>query len=165
VFTIVVLLLANIAMLIFFVGMKEGHKRGDDKNRGPNEINKVLEEKIGFSKQQMQRVKELRHEHWEKMKGRFEDIRQAKIDFYSQLNLPEVQDSALKKSAALIGDKQEAIDLQAFKNIRSIRALCTPEQLPKYDSIMPAAIKNLWFSPRRGNSQNQKDTIPHQNSH
>jgi Spy/CpxP family protein refolding chaperone len=161
---IAVLLLTNIAMLIFVVGTRDHRrKRGDEGNRGPGtSISIVLEQKVGFTREQMDKVKELRGTHREKMHSLFEDIRLAKISFYGHLGENEVNDSVFNTSGNAIAEKQKAIDLQAFKNLRELRALCTPEQLPKYDSIMPGVLENMWFPARRGNNDKKKDSSHHQ---
>jgi len=158
VFIIVVLLLANIAMLIFFTGFSKPGKRPDGGRRNSNSISSVLENKVGFDKQQMEQMKNLRKVHWERMHGYFEEIRVAKRDFYLQLSQPDVADSMLQRRAALIGQKQAAIDLQAFKNFREVRALCTPAQLPRYDSLIPPAIERMWFPARGSNNSRKEDS-------
>ena len=148
IFIIVILLLVNIAMVVSF-GMKGPQKRESERPRRPNPVALTLKEKVGFSAQQMQQIEQLKKEHREKMHQLFEDIRKAKIAFYQNVNRPEIADTTIERLASNIGKKQQEIDLQAFKNFREIRSLCTPEQLPKYDSLMPKVIQNMWFPDKR----------------
>jgi hypothetical protein len=160
IFIIVVLLLANLAMLIFFLSMHDNRKKHTQQsNRGANVISTVLQQKVGFTKEQMDKVSQLRSVHREKMHSLFQDIRLAKIKFYGQINTNEVTDSVLYRDATTIGEKQRAIDLQAFKNIREIRNLCTTEQLPKFDSLIPGVLQNMWFPSRRSNNQKDSDSL------
>jgi len=115
-----------------------------------------LQEKVGFSEAQMARVNELRKKHWENMRMLFDENRKAKVEFYSNLSKDEVNDSLLQAAALRIGNSHTAIDLQTFRNFRDVRALCTPEQLPKYDSLVPATIQKMWF-PSRKDHQGKKD--------
>jgi periplasmic protein CpxP/Spy len=157
IFIIIVLFLANLAMLGYFLGVEKPPKRGERDTRGPNVMNTVLQEKVGFTAEQMKRVAELRKQHWNNMRQLFEESRKTKIDFYKNLSQMEVSDSLLKTAASRIGKTQEAIDLQTFRNFRDVRALCTPEQLPRYDSLVPATINKMWFPARKGNG-NKKDS-------
>jgi hypothetical protein len=143
-------------MLAYFVGKDEPPKRSD-KDRGPNAVNAVLQEKVGFSETQMERVNELRKRHWENMRILFDENRKAKIDFYTNLSKTDISDSLLQVAATRIGNSHKAIDLQTFRNFRDVRALCTPAQLPKYDSLVPATIQKMWFPSRKGNSGKKDD--------
>lgn len=92
------------------------------------------------------------------MKPLFEDIRLAKIEFYGLLSKGSIDDSTLSRAASTIGEKQKAIDLQAFENFREIRKLCTAEQQPRYDSLIPGIIGKMWFAPRKGNSRHKENS-------
>jgi len=159
IFIIVILLLVNIAM-VFSFGMKqpERDEKNNDRQRRPNPIAFTLKEKVGFSQQQMEQIDQLKKQHREKMHLLFEDIRKAKITFYSNVNNAEINEKAIEELSVNIGKKQQAIELQAFRNFRDIRALCTPEQLPKYDSLMPQVIQNMWFPERHGNNKHKEGT-------
>jgi protein CpxP len=155
IFVIMVLLVANVAMLLSF-GMKKPEKQNEH-GRGPNVMSSILQEQVGFSNQQMDKLKDLRKQHWDKMHQLFEVMRQAKIGFYQNISKPEISDSTLQTEAAKIGETQQAIDIQTFRNFRELRALCTPEQLPRYDSLIPGVIQNMWF-PHRGSQGKEKDS-------
>jgi protein CpxP len=152
IFIIIVLFLANLAMLGYFLSAEKPEKSRGGGDRGPNVMNTVLQEKVGFTEEQMKRVSELRKQHWDNMRQLFDESRKAKIDFYKNLSQTEVSDTLLKTAAFRIGKTQEAIDLQTFRNFRDVRSLCTPEQLPRYDSLVPATIQKMWFPARKGNA-------------
>ena len=157
IFIIVILLLVNIAMVLSF-GMKQPDRSGknDDKpGRRPNPIAFTLKEKVGFSEQQMSQIEVLKKEHREKMHVLFEDMRKAKIAFYANVSQQQVNEDSIEALSSNIGKKQQAIEQQAFRNFREIRALCTPEQLVRYDSLMPKVIQNMWFPDRRGNNRHK----------
>jgi periplasmic protein CpxP/Spy len=157
IFIIAILLIVNIAMVLSF-GMKEPAKPGktnDRPPRRPNPIAFTLKEKVGFSEQQMEQIDQLKKQHREKMHLLFEDIRKAKISFYSHVNKSQINEAEMQALSLDIAKKQQAIELQAFRNFREIRALCTPEQLPRYDSLMPQVIQNMWFPERHGNNKHR----------
>jgi hypothetical protein len=47
------------------------------------------------------------------------------------------------RRAEAIGEKQSALDMQMFRNLKSIRNLCTPEQLPKFDSSIKTVVARM----------------------
>jgi hypothetical protein len=158
IFVILVLLIANLAMLVSFVNMKKPEKNNNERVRGSNIVNTVLEEKVGFSKAQLDSAKLMRRENMQKMHVLFENMRLAKITFFKNLNNPATNDSLVLRDAEKIGETQKAIDLQTFRNFRELRKICTPEQLPRYDSLIPGAIEKMWFSPRKGNPGKKRDS-------
>src|ERR1700730_15312506 len=102
---ITVLLVTNIALLVFFLWVKPNGNLHPDNRR--DSIAQSLENKIGFSQQQMTQYQRLREEHKEKMKPLFEDMRNAKEQFYRFLQQPS-SDSGLNNAANIIGEKQKA---------------------------------------------------------
>jgi len=156
---VAILLLANIAMLIFFVRGRESDSKEfrHEKSRSPMTV--FLQEEIGFSPEQMASYDALRQENRKKMKPLSEDIRQAKIQFFHLLERNALDTAVLNQAASRIGEKQKEIELQVFKNFRSIRTLCNEEQLVKYDSLVPATIEKMWFAERRGNGRQKPDSL------
>ena len=137
---IVFLLLTNIAMLIFFLFLSSttGRGHGRDENFMPG----ILQKQVGFNDNQINAYKKVKEEQMHKMKPLFEDVRTAKDNFYKLLPT-NPSDSSLNASAAIIGQKQMALDIQMFQNLKSIRNLCTPEQVPKFDSSIKFVVARM----------------------
>jgi hypothetical protein len=143
-FIVAVLLIANIAQLIYSVGMRDrGRWNFNDRQRSP--ITGFLKNDIGFDKQQMEAYDRLREQHKKRMWSLFQDIRLAKVAFYNLLSDTTVNDTAVNRAASTIGEKQKALELQTFQNFREIRGLSSSAQLPKYDSLVPGLIGRMWF--------------------
>ncbi|HEY9364335.1 MAG TPA: hypothetical protein VIQ00_13800 [Chitinophagaceae bacterium] len=154
IFLISILLITNIAMLVFFVWKKPI----DQRDRGERRVStsELLKTKIGFSETQMKEYDQLKQEHRESMRPLFDSIRIAKEDFYKQLNQPSVNDSVLNITAANIGKKQQMIDLQVFNHFRKVRGMCTGDQQPKFDSLINGIIQKMIVPWRRGDSSKEK---------
>ncbi len=75
--------------------------------------------------------------------------KRTKEDFYYQMYDPSVPDSIINNKAEIIGDQQKELDLFVIRHFKDIRTLCTPEQLPKYDSMLPHIIKRMTERPER----------------
>lgn len=138
---IIILLISNIAILIFFLflsGDKRAHTRD---NR--NGISTFLQKDMGFNKQQMDEYQKLREEHIKKAEPLFEDIRSSKNNFYNFLYTDSTPDSVVNKAAAVIGEKQITLDMQMFQHLKKVRTLCTPDELPKFDSLFKKIVERM----------------------
>ena len=158
-FIVAILLLANVAMLFYFLWMREPTKHnahGDQRQK--TAITEFLQKEIGFNSAQMKAFDTIRQKHRQKMRPLFDDIKTAKVQFYGFLTSPEVSDSVLKRAASVIGEKQALLDMQTFQNFKEVRSLCTPGQMPKYDSLIVNEISQMWFPSWKGNGRQPKDT-------
>ena len=145
-----VLLLTNIAMLIFVLSDKPRERRVRFFNKEWQGTAAFLEKKVGFTQEQLNAYQQLRARHWEKMKPLLMDMRNAKDSFYRLLYRPEVTDSLLYRAADSIGHKQEAIDLQTFRHFQEVRRLCDPGQQQKFESLIHQVIHRMSVPFRRG---------------
>ncbi|MBO9151564.1 periplasmic heavy metal sensor [Chitinophaga sp. GCM10012297] len=140
---VIILLLTNFLLLFFFVWKtpEEAPKTGTSRGRG--EVMQLLEKEVGFSKQQLDQYKQLKDQHWERLKPAFGDLRAARDRFYVLLKEDSVADSVLTAAADSIGARQVVIDLQTYRHFRDVRALCTTEQLPRFDSVVQHVMKKM----------------------
>lgn len=146
-----ILLVANIAMVSFFFMKKDGdrhEKRPDRKTM----IAGFLKNEIGFSAQQLQQYDTLSNRHKENMKKMFDSLRSTKDRQFKELAAANFSDSAMNFIAAQSASSQKIMELQMFNHLKSVRMLCTPEQLPKFDSLFVKVLN------RRGNGGERKKT-------
>jgi periplasmic protein CpxP/Spy len=149
---IIILLFANIGILAFFLWPK-GKEDGPPK--GGYGVAETLKREVGLDSVQSKELLRLRSEHWKKMKPLFEDLQESKNNFYALLKSPETPDSVINNAAALIGERQRLVDIQVFQHFRNSRLVCTPQQRPKYDSLVQIIIKRM-SGQSRGNGGNRK---------
>lgn len=156
VFIIGVLLLSNIAMLYFYLTKKNCEdNRPKDKPRTEFMVEKLKNE-VGFTDSQIAQYREIRTKHKEIMKPMFDDIFNAKDSLYKLLVLPQTpSDSLVKHYLAEIGNKQEIIDQRIFNHFLTLKQLCTPDQVPRYDSTIQKVIKGM-INPRWGGGGDKK---------
>jgi hypothetical protein len=153
---IVVLLLANLATLYFFV--VKNNCIPERKYEHGAFITETLEKEVGFSKEQLASFEKMKETHKKKMKPLFDDLRSAKDSFYVLMNRNEA-DSVLQSALKKIGEKQQALDMQMFRNFKEVRALCTQEQLVKYDTVIQKVIRKMISrSDRKKNTAEKKET-------
>ncbi len=146
IFLVVFLLLTNIGVLLYFTSF---HQPGRPERKGPG-ITAFLQNDLAFSKEQMTSLDSLKKQHRQAMKPLFDELGKSKDSFYALIGKPGVSDSALQAAAARIGQNQSALDLQFYRNFSTLRSLCTPAQLPKFDSVMPSLAAKMmqpWKKP------------------
>lgn len=143
---IAVLLLSNIAMLLYFVVFKGGGRRAD-KHRSP--MTEFLQKEVGFSQAQLARFDSLKQQHHANVRPLGDDLSRSRDSLYLLMADTTVTDAALQAAAEVIGRKQTALELRLFNNFRQIRAICTPAQLPRFDSLAPALVRKMMMPPRR----------------
>jgi len=138
---IIFLVISNIAILIYFLYFSDGRKGSYGKDR--NAVSGFLQKDMGFNKEQINKYQELKTTHLQTIKPVFNDIRTAKENFYNLLYVNNISDSAVDKAAAVIGEKQIALDKQMFNHFKSVRNLCTPQELPKFDSSFKKVVEKM----------------------
>ena len=132
---IIFLLITNIAMLIFFVVQSKPTERRQ-RNHESNGLYNSLQNEVGFSQEQLNQYQNLRETQMKQVHPLFNEVREAKKDFYGLINSPEVSDSLLNADADSIAQKQKNLDMQMFRYFKNVRAICTESQKDKFDSLM-----------------------------
>lgn len=138
-----ILLITNVVMLVLFLRIE---KPEPPKKLGFTE---KLKNEVGFTEQQMSVYVTRRDKFWASVRQQFDSIKDTKIQFYHLMYDPSVADSVLGSRADSIGIQQRNLDLFVVKHFKDIRKLCTHEQLPKYDSLLPALIDRMTARPER----------------
>jgi Spy/CpxP family protein refolding chaperone len=139
---IIFLLITNIAMLIFFVMQgKPGERR--QRNHENNGMYDSLKDDVGFSQGQLNQYKSLREEQMKKVHPMFDEVREAKKDFYALISSRQVSDSLINADADSIAQKQKHLDLQMFGYFKNVRAICTESQKQKFDTLMRKVVVRM----------------------
>lgn len=136
-----VLLLTNIAMLVYFLGSTKQSKAQDERDR--TGMTEMLQKEVGFNDEQIAQYKLLKEKQKKTIRPMFDDMRKAKDSFFRLLSFPETSDSVLNKTADIIAQKQRAVDMQTLNYFKRVRTLCTSEQQPKYDSVVLRMFKKM----------------------
>lgn len=143
---IIFLLVTNVAMLFFFLVLNNpGEKNLHVHDQ--NGIAGLLQKEVGFTKEQLDSYQAVRKAHVEKIHALFDELKKAKTDFYNLLYAPQMPDSAVNKAADAIAEKQKTLDLQMFNHFATVRSICTPGQLEKFDTTIKKVIARMTSRP------------------
>jgi protein CpxP len=147
-----VLLLTNVAVLIYFLGQKR--KSGiEQRERVRSTVTEMLQDEVGFNEEQTAKYKELKDKQREKIRPMYDNMRKAKDSLFRLLSYPDTPDSLLTKAAEVIAQRQKELDLETFNHFKRVRALCTPGQLPQYDSLVLRLLRKMAKPFRHGESE------------
>ena len=147
---VVILLLTNIGMLLFFL-YNRGGERKDYHGAREEMMTSFLQKDIGFNKHQMEQFDSLSKTHRETVRALFDEVRSRKELQFKQLTAADFSDSSINAIAMQSTDKQKQVEIQMFLHLREVRKLCTKEQLPKFDSL----FYKVWN--RRGENRRRQE--------
>lgn len=140
---IVVLLLTNITLLGYFLWFKNPGKDPHAGNRDRWSVADMLKKEVGFDTVQITRYREMRENQKQVLRPMFDAMRTAKDSMFSQLGKSGPDDSLVLQMAAVIGQRQQELDLQTFRYFSKVRELCTPDQVPVYDSLINQMFRKM----------------------
>jgi hypothetical protein len=130
-----ILAIANITLLYFLLSdnCKPSKRRGGWAAHDAAARN-FLQNDIGFNQQQLVQFDTLVKPHREKMKGIMELNKKEKENQFKQLGISAFSDSAIANAVKINAQNQSKIDIQLFQYLKTLRTLCTADQLVKYDT-------------------------------
>jgi Spy/CpxP family protein refolding chaperone len=144
-----ILLVANIALVSFLLLKKESPRRERPDRKAI--IANFLKTEIGFDTLQLKQYDTLSDRHKENMKKMMDSLRSGKEKQFKELAAANFSDSAMNVIANQSTGTQIAMELQMFNHLKRIRLLCTPGQLPKFDSTFGKVLS------KRGNEGRKKE--------
>jgi len=143
------LLLTNVGVLIYFL-RQEKVPATEQPERTRSTVTEMLQDEVGFNEQQTAKYKELKDKQREKIRPMYENMRKAKDSLFRLLSYPGTPDSVLDKAGEVIAQRQKELDIETFNHFRRVRTLCTPDQLPQYDSLVIRLIRKMGKPFRHG---------------
>ncbi len=134
---LVFILLATNILLIFFLFKKGGGRKG-----GQRQIAEKIANDIGFDKQQKEKFVVAYENTKAQSKQLMDSIGNIKKEYIEKLML-QPNDSNLHQYTEQIANLILKIDHLNFKNLQASKIICTPSQIPIYDSIVKKIMMRL----------------------
>ena len=152
---IIFLLITNVAMLIFFIVLSKPANRRL-RNHEPMGMYNSLQNEVGFSKDQLNKYQVLREAQMKEVHPLFNDLRDAKKNFYEMIYVSGSSDSLIIANSDSIAQKQRNLDIQMFHYFKNVRNICTPEQTQKFDSVISKVVMRMVGRPGKDNRREKK---------
>ncbi len=150
---IIFLLITNVAMLVFFLVLNNKNPRPPRNHDG---LSGMLQRDVGFSKQQLDAYESLRKGQLDSVHALFDELKKDKIDFYNMIYSSHADDSSLDSAAEAIAAKQKELELKMFYHFKTVRAICKPDQLPKFDSTLKRVVVRMISRPGKDTHSGNK---------
>lgn len=160
---VAILLLTNLALVAFFVFKNDPPKKESGSRQSRAAVMRgLLKDSVGFNEQQLKQFDTIRQQHEQELKPLFENMREAKLSFYRQLNAGPDSVKLMDASNA-IGETQKALDFAFLKYFQNVRSVCKPDQLTSYDTIVQRVVRRMVTPAKRGSPKDYKETAREKN--
>ena len=132
---IIALMLSNIILaVLLFTSHEEG------KGRGREAAAMAIYKEIGLTPSQIDTFKAKKEVFFSEMKPLWEHIKELRNTLYTHMDRSGAEDSLIQSLTSEIAERNKEADLKMYQHFIEIRALCTPEQKIRFDSIIPKFI-------------------------
>jgi hypothetical protein len=137
--------LTNIATLSIYWIKKPDHDGGPGRDPGNREkkMGQFMVDQMKFDATQEASYWKLRDSMIAIQKPVMDSIRSSKKRFFDLLNQPEATDSMLIAHTNQIADLQKKLDLVTFRHFQNVRAICRPDQLQKFDTVIKEIVNRM----------------------
>ncbi|MBS1511980.1 MAG: periplasmic heavy metal sensor [Bacteroidetes bacterium] len=111
------------------------------------QVFEFVTQELQLDSAQKESYKKLRDQHHAGQQPLQDSIKKAKDDFFELLKQQPVSDAAVKEAASKVSAAEEQLALFTFHHFQQLRAICTPVQQQKFDSIIQDVLHR--FAPVR----------------
>jgi periplasmic protein CpxP/Spy len=129
---VVLLLLVNVAMLIF---MLKGRGHHDMRNRGGEPFDMMVKE-LNMTEKQQADFKKLKDEHFTAIRPVFDSVKALKKSLFGLVKDENLNDSLVNKYSALISEQQAIVDKLTINHFRKVRTLFSGDQQKKFEEFV-----------------------------
>jgi Spy/CpxP family protein refolding chaperone len=141
---VVLLLLVNVAMLVF---MLKGRSHYGGRSSGRGNPMEMMAKELKMTEQQQTEFKKLREEHFKTIGPVFDSIKTLKKSLFELVKKEDASDSTITKYSSLIAEQQAVIDKATIKHFRTTRALFTGDQQKQFDEFVEKMMQRRMTRP------------------
>jgi Spy/CpxP family protein refolding chaperone len=152
IFLVVILLLSNIGLLLYFLLWKKPSHKPSGPPKGEFSIVDFMKKEIGFNDEQTKQFQQLHELNRDSLKTIGDSIRSSKNVLYKLMQQSShASDSAVNAAIRTLSIYQQRMEVNMFRHFERVRAICNPEQQVKLDSMV-VRMNNRVPGGRRGGS-------------
>jgi Spy/CpxP family protein refolding chaperone len=154
---VVLLLLVNVAMLVF---MLKGRGHHDFQRRdGRGEAFEMMVKELNMTEQQQTDFKKMKAEHFKNIGPVFDSIKTLKKSLFDLVRAETINDSIVSKYSSLIAEQQALVDKATINHFRQVRALFAGDQQKKFDDFVQKMMQRRMAGPggMRGKDSTGRD--------
>ena len=136
-YSVIVLFLLNLGTLAFLF-MGKPHHPGPPPEGGPAQF---LIHELSLTADQQKQFEKLKDEHHSRMMQLQDSLHNLHEAYFKELSA--VNTMAADSIQKIMTEKQSSIERITFDHFRKVRAICTPEQQRKFDSVIQEALRMM----------------------
>ncbi|XWN36652.1 MAG: periplasmic heavy metal sensor [Balneola sp.] len=129
-------------ILIGFITTSAFDKRDRGKRSGEDRRAEYLAKKLDFTVEQKQAYDSLNANHRTETKALQQKVDEKRREMFRLTRVQDVSVEAVDSLTSEIGMLVSDMEFRTYEHISNIRALCTPEQLQRLDSLVQRMIKS-----------------------
>ncbi len=137
--TVLFLVILNLGSITFFT-VKGFRTNNDDRfsprNEQKRELSEILKKELNLSDIQIAKFEQIRMQNATRKSKLKEIINQDKDLLSSEMFNKNADDKKVLALAKKIGDNEYQIELSKINQSKQLKAICTPEQLEKFDDLI-----------------------------
>ena len=150
IFLVVILLLSNIGLLLYFLLWKKPDHKPGGPPKGEFSIVDYMKKEIGFNDEQTKQFQQLHESNRDSLKIIGDSIRSSKNALYKLMQQSSTaNDSEVSAAIRTLSSYQQRMELTMFRHFQRVRSICNPEQQVKLDSMV-VRMNNRMPGGRRG---------------
>ena len=136
--TVIVLVLLNIVVLGVFIRGNIMHHRppGSPPGEGFNDLSGVLEKELNLNADQVLHLKKVRNDFLEKEKLVLNTLHEERNSMNAVMFNKNTDDALLNILAKSVSENEFKMELLRIEQAKALKAICTPEQLDKFESLV-----------------------------
>ena len=134
---VILLLLVNVAMLIFMLKGR-GHHTIKDRAKGPFDM---MVKELNMTEQQQTEFRKLKDEHFTAIKPVFDSVRTLKKSLFGLVKEENINDSLVNQYSTLISEQRGIVDRLTINHFRKVRALLSGDQQKKFEDFIQKMIQ------------------------
>ena len=131
---VILLLLVNVAMLVFMLRGRRPHS--DKRQGGRGGPIEMMVKELDMTEQQKTEFGKLKGEHFAAIRPVFDSVRALKKSLFNLVKEESVNDSSVSRYSHLISEQQAIADRLTINHFRKVRSLFKRDQQKKFDEFV-----------------------------
>ena len=134
---VIVLVVINIISITLFVWKGTSHNPPppNEQNEG-KDVSLILQKELKLSESQTEEIRKLRIDFFQKEKELETTIRDERDSMNVAMFNKSINDTLIVSLAKRVSENEYKMELLRFEQAKQFKALCTPEQLEKFNALV-----------------------------
>jgi protein CpxP len=131
----------------------------------PRDVSRILERELKLSKEQVDQIRNIRTDFYEKEKKLETTIRSERDSMNSIMFISKTNEELIGSLAKRVADNEFKMEILRFEQAKEFKSVCKPDQLEKFENLIKEIHDYLQMNnkPRQDNKPKQENKPPQNN--